>query len=222
MGSLTAIGVRNAKPGRHGGSGLYLLVKSSGSRSWLLRVQRDGKRRDIGLGSIAALNLAEAREKAAELRKHVLNGRDPIAERDRDRWPIRTFKEATKAAHKELKSGWAPKHAAAFLSSLEEHAFGPLGNRGVDTIDAAVIRDMLAPIWTRIPSMARKVRQRIGTVLNYAQSKGWRANEAPSKAVTLGLARQASGSNFSAMPYAEVPSLVADLMKALRPLVEMH
>lgn len=214
MGSLTAIGVKNAKPGRHGdGGGLYLLVKSSGSRSWLLRVQRDGKRRDIGLGSIAALNLAEAREKAAELRKHVLNGRDPIAERDRDRRPIPTFKEATKAAHKELKSGWSPKHAAAFLSSMEEHAFGPLGNRRVDTIDAAVIRDMLAPIWTRIPSMARKVRQRISTVLNYAQSKGWRANEAPSKAVTLGLARQASGSNFSAMPYAEVPSLVADLMK---------
>jgi integrase len=213
MGSLTAIGVRNAKPGRHGdGSGLYLLVKNSGSRSWLLRVQRDGKRRDIGLGSIAALNLAEAREKAAELRKHALNGRDPIAERDRDRRPIPTFKEATKAAHGDLKSGWAPKHAAAFLSSLEEHAFGPLGNLRVDTIDAAVIRDMLAPIWTRIPSMARKVRHRIGTVLNYAQSKGWRANEAPSKAVTLGLPRQASGSNFAAMPYAEVPNLVADVM----------
>ena len=212
MGTLTALRVRNAKPGRHGdGGGLYLLVKDSGSKSWLLRVQHDGKRRDIGLGSVAALSLAEAREKAAELRKHALNGRDPIAERDRDRRPIPTFREAAKAAHGDLKSGWAPKHAAAFLSSLEEHAFTPLGNRRVDTIDAALIRDMLAPIWTEIPSMARKVRQRVGTVLNYAQSKGWRANEAPLKAVTLGLARQATSSNFAAMPYSEVPKLVAEV-----------
>jgi integrase len=178
----------------------------------MLRVQRDGKRRDIGLGSIAALSLAEAREKSAELRKHALNGRDPIAERDRDRRPIPTFREATKAAHHDLKSGWAPKHAAAFLSSLEDHAFGPLGNRRVDMIDAALIRDMLAPIWTQIPSMARKIRQRVGTVLNYAQSKGWRTYEAPLKSVTLGLARQTGGSNFAAMPYAEVPNLVADVM----------
>lgn len=214
MGRLTAIGVKNAKPGRHGdGSGLYLLVKRSGSRSWMLRVQRDGKRRDIGLGSIAALSLAEAREKATELRKHALNGRDPTAERDRDRRPIPTFREATKAAHGDLKSGWAPKHAAAFMSSLEDHAFAALGNRRVDTIDAAAIRDMLAPIWTQIPSMARKIRQRVGTVLNYAQSKGWRVNEAPLKAVTLGLARQACGNNFAAMPYAEVPDLVAGMME---------
>jgi hypothetical protein len=81
------------------GNGLYLLVKESGARSWMLRVQRYGKRRDIGLGSTAALNLAGAREKAAELRKHALNGRDPIAERDRDRGPIPTFKKAARAAH---------------------------------------------------------------------------------------------------------------------------
>ncbi|MFK9667738.1 Arm DNA-binding domain-containing protein, partial [Escherichia coli] len=91
----TALAVKNAKPGRHGdGLGLYLLVKPSGARSWMLRVQRDGMRRDIGLGSIAALSLSEARERAAELRKHALNGRDPIAERDRDRRPTPTFREA--------------------------------------------------------------------------------------------------------------------------------
>jgi integrase len=214
MGRLTSVTVRNAKRGRHGdGDGLYLLVKESGARSWMLRVQRYGKRRDIGLGSIAALNLAEAREKAAEIRKHVLNGRDPIAERDRDRGPIPTFKEATKAAHQDLKSGWAPKHAAAFLSTLEDHAFPALGNRRVDTIDAATIRDMLAPIWAQIPSTARKTRQWVGTVLNYAQAKGWRFHDAPTKSVTLGLPRQTGGGNFAAMPYAEVPALLADLRR---------
>lgn len=67
MAKLNALQVKNAKPGRHGdGAGLYLLVKPSGSKSWVLRVQRDGKRRDIGLGSLAALSLSEAREKAPE------------------------------------------------------------------------------------------------------------------------------------------------------------
>jgi integrase len=153
--------------------------------------------------------LAEAREKAAELRKHALNGRDPITERDRDRGPIPTFKEAARAAHNDLKSGWAPKYAAAFLSTLEDHAFGLLGSRRVDMIDAALVRDMLAPIWTQIPSTARKLRQRVGMVLNYAYSKGWREYEAPLKSVTLGLARQASAGNFAAMPYSEVPKFVA-------------
>ncbi|MEG3149257.1 integrase arm-type DNA-binding domain-containing protein [Sphingomonas sp. ZT3P38] len=213
MGILTAISVRNAKPGRHGdGSGLYLLVRPSGARSWVLRIQRHGKRRDIGLGSIAALNLAEAREKAAELRKHALNGRDPITERDRDRGPIPTFREAARAAHNDLKSGWTPKYAAAFLSTLEDHAFGLLGSRRIDMIDAALVRDMLAPIWTRIPCTARKLRQRVGTVLNYAYSKGWREHEAPLKSVTLGLARQASAGNFAAMPYSEVPKFVATIV----------
>lgn len=61
MGQLTALKVKNAKPGRHGdGEGLYLLVKPSGARSWLLRIQQGGKRRDIGLGS-ADLSLASCK-----------------------------------------------------------------------------------------------------------------------------------------------------------------
>ena len=101
MGKLTATTVKNAKPGRHAdGEGLYLLVKPTGGRSWLLRVQFDGSRRDIGLGSVdlaprkiasgdpvddipildrRLLTLAEAREKAAILRRLAKAGRDPVA-----------------------------------------------------------------------------------------------------------------------------------------------
>ena len=63
LAKLTALSVKNAKPGRHAdGLGLYLRVKPSGARSWLLRVQVSGRRRDIGLGSITDLTLTEARE----------------------------------------------------------------------------------------------------------------------------------------------------------------
>lgn len=216
MGKLTALAVKNAKAGRHGdGAGLYLLVKPSGARSWILRVQMSGKRRDVGLGSLAALSLSEAREKSASLRKHALNGRDPIAERDRDRRPAPTFRDAVKATHEALKAGWAEKNAAGFLTSLETHAYPTIGNLRVDAIEASHIRDMLALIWTRVPETARKVKVRVSTVLNFAHSKGWRPTEAPRRSVTVGLAKQGRGGNYASMPYADVPAFVAELrMKA--------
>ncbi len=235
MGKLTALSVKNAKPGRHAdGDGLYLLAKPTGAKSWLLRVQVDGQRRDIGLGSVdtssrvgsdrnapppiaipilhkKVLTLSEAREKAGLLRTAAKSGLDPIAERDRERRKVPTFEEAAKATHDALKSGWSEKTATVFLSSLKNHAYPSLGKMRVDRIDAEHIRDAVAPIWTSKTDMARKVRFRISKVLDFAKSKGWRRSEAPRKSVTVGLAKQAQGGNYAAMPYDQVPAVVAQL-----------
>ncbi|MEH3046188.1 tyrosine-type recombinase/integrase [Sphingomonas adhaesiva] len=234
MAKLTALSVKNAKPGRHAdGEGLYLLVKPTGAKSWLLRVQVDGKRRDVGLGTVDTspralgkgetspivipilhrkiLSLGEAREKASMLRVAAKSGLDPVAERDRERFQIPNFKKAAKEAHAALKEGWSKKGAATFISSLENHVFAKLATTRIDQITAADITCVLAPIWTTKPDMARKVRQRIGTVLNFAHGKGWRATEAPGRSVTVGLPRQPKGGNYAAMPYAEVPAFVASL-----------
>ncbi len=212
MGKLTALAVKNAKPGRHGdGAGLYLLVSATGAKSWMIRIQQNGKRRDIGLGSVAALSLSEARQRAVDLRKHALNGRDPIAERDRDKRPTPTFKEAVKATHTALRPVWVEKNAAAFLTSLETYAYPTLGNLQVDTIEAGHIRDMLESIWMTKPELARKVRTRVGQVLNFSHSKAWRATEAPGRSITVGLSKQPAGKNFKAMPYAAVPAFVQSL-----------
>ncbi|MDE0878312.1 MAG: integrase arm-type DNA-binding domain-containing protein [Sphingomonas bacterium] len=238
MGKLTALGVKTAKPGRHAdGDGLYLLVKPSGARSWVLRVQSDGKRRDVGLGGVEMssrvtlkptdedplpvpllhrriLTLAEAREKSGLLRGAAKAGMDPIAERDRERTSVPTFAKAAAAAHQALKDGWADKGANTFIRSLETHAYPAMGTIRVDKITSADITTALTPIWTSKPDMARKVRQRIGTVLNFAHGKGWRPTEAPGRSVTVGLPRQPKGGNYEAMPYADVPSFVADLVAA--------
>lgn len=234
MPQLTAISARNAKHGRHAdGRGLYLLVKQSGAKSWLLRVQVDGKRRDIGLGSFTeasrkapseealridipllqrkVLTLSEAREKAEILRTAAKSGLDPVAERDRERRTIPTFREACEAAHQALKAGWTTKGGQVFLSSLENHAYSRLGSKRVDNITAGDITGALAPIWTSKPDMARKVKQRIRTVLNFAHGQGWRPDEAPSRSITVGLPRQPKGGNYKAMPYGEVPAFVAKL-----------
>jgi integrase len=236
---LTPAEVRNAKPGRHlDGGGLYLLVKPTGGKSWLLRVQVEGKRRDIGLGtadtssraeSKAApfpidipllrrkmLTLADAREKARILRAAAKAGLDPSAERDRERRAIPTFRLAARAAHEALQSGWKTKGAHTFISSLENHAYPVLGDKRVDAITAADITEALAPIWTTKPDMARKVRQRIGKVLNFAHGQGWRASESPTRSVTVGLPRQPKGSNYRAMPYADVPAFIASMAEKVQ------
>ena len=217
------------EPGRHlVGDGLYLLVKPSGARSWVLRVQYLGKRRDIGLGAVNlrpksimdkeaskrleifennCLRLDEAKEKAAALRKLAKAGRDPVAERDKVKLVIPNFAEAVTKAHEELAKGWVPKHAAAFKTSLETHIVPRIGNSRVDVIDEAMVRDALAPIWTEKPAMARKLRVRINQVLGYAKARKWRTDNLPAaKEVGRGLAKHRKPGNFAAMPYKDVPA----------------
>lgn len=111
MGKRTALGVKAATaPGRYqDGNGLMLVVKESGARSWLLRVQAGGKRRDFGWGSLSSTGLAEARHKADELRKQYRSRIDPVeaklaARAASDTIPV--FAEAALAAFDEQKLAW--------------------------------------------------------------------------------------------------------------------
>lgn len=227
---LTVLQVRNAKPGRHAdGKGLYLFVKPSGARSWVLRLQGAGKRRDFGLGSVLfdrkiplddavvplasrrELTLAEARDKAVEGRAIFKAGRDPSVEWKRRTAVVSTFKAAAMEYHGNVKAGFRNhRHSASWLTSLETHAYPVLGSMRVDAIDASAIQNALMPIWLVIPETARRVRQRIGAVLDYAHSKGWRASEAPLRAASRGLPNQPRGKqHFKAMPYADMPAFLS-------------
>lgn len=246
MGKLTTAKVRSAKPGAgsngqpvkaayQDGEGLFLICAPTGAKSWMLRVQVDGKRRDIGLGAVDSdgagrnafaegdnrlgdtplmlrkrLTLAEAREKAAALRKLAKAGSNPVTERDRERVKVPTFAKALEEAHEGLKSGWADKTAKAFKTSLEEHALPKLGAMPVNVIGSADVIAALAPIWTDKPEMARKVRSRIGQVLAFAKARGWRSDALPdARELRSGLSKQSRGGKFAAMPYADVPAFLA-------------
>lgn len=105
MAGLTPLEVKNAKAGRHAdGKGLYLLVKPSGAKSWVLRVQVGGRRRDYGLGSLDLISLAEARDRALEYRKVAKSGLDPSLERKRAQRVIPTFEEAARQYHQTVKA----------------------------------------------------------------------------------------------------------------------
>jgi integrase len=215
--ALTAIQVRNAKPGRHAdGKGLYLLVKPSGAKSWVLRIVVGGRRRDFGLGPVDLVSLQNARDKALEGRKIVRAGFDPSQEWKRVTTTVPTFEAAARRYHDNVKQGWKNgKHGAQWLSTLETHAFPEIGKLPVSEIDAAAIQRVLLPIWLRLPETARRVRQRVGAVLDYAHGQGWRASEAPMRAVGKGLPKQsAKRGHFAAMPYADLPAFMSSLRES--------
>jgi integrase len=225
--ALTVMQAKAARPGRHSdGKGLYLLVKPSGSKSWVLRVQHNGQRRDFGLGSFAAetipvavplqnrqsLTLSEAREKARIGRELAKAGMNPSVEWRQVVEAIPTFKEAAEQYHSHVSKGWRNgKHGGQWLNTLKAYAFPVIGKLSVDEIDAPAIQRTLLPIWLAKGETARRVRQRIGAVLDYAHGKGWRKTEAPMRALNqlMGGIKQPKGSNFAAMPYKEIPAFLS-------------
>ena len=214
MGKLTATAVKAARTaGRYGdGDGLFLIVGASGSRSWMVRVQKNGKRRDIGLGSASKVPLALARERSARVRSQVEAGIDPIAER-RKSAGVPTFREAAALVHAETQKGWRNgKHNKQWLSSLETHCFPAIGDVSVADLAGPAVRDVLAAIWLTKSETARRVRQRIIAIADWSVAKGYRETPLAMAAIDKSLPRQKRGAkHHTAMPYTDVPAFMGQL-----------
>lgn len=213
--ALSAATVRGAaKPGRYAdGNGLYLVVDPSGAKRWVLRVVAQGRRRDIGLGGVKVVSLADARELAAGYRRIARDGGDPLAARRRAQATVPTFEAAATAVHSEQAAGWRnAKHAAQWLSTLREYAFPVIGQRRVDQIDTPDLLKVLSPVWLTKPETARRVKQRLSTVFDWAKAAGHRSGENPVDGVAKGLPKQYDrAAHMTALPYADVPAFVARL-----------
>ena len=213
--ALTAIQVRSLqKPGRYAdGNGLYLIVERSGAKRWVLRTVVRGRRRDMGLGGLSLVSLAEAREKALSNRKLAREGRDPLAERRRARAVVPTFAEAAEQVHAEHQASWSnKKHAQQWINTLRQYANPVLGASRVDHIETPDILKALSPIWLTKPETARRVRQRIGTVLDWAKAAGFRSGDNPVAGVARGLPKQTDrDDHHSALPYERVADFVQQL-----------
>ena len=127
-----------------------------------------GRKHELGLGSIALVTLAEAREQAFANRKLGRAGGDPLAERRRARG-MPTFAGAATAVVEQKRAGWrSPKQAQDWLRSLERYAVPRIGNRPVCEVNSADVLQILTPIWHVRMQTARTVRQRIRGVLEWA------------------------------------------------------
>jgi integrase len=207
--ALSAAAVRSLGPGFHpDGQGLYLKVDPSGARRWIQRIVIQGKRRDLGLGSPPLVPLAEAREKALSNRKLARAGGDPLDEARRAQ-SVLTFEQAARKVHEMHAPTWKnAKHAAQVIGTLETYAFPRLGHLKVADVTTADVLAVLTPIWTTKQETARRVRQRIGTVMKWAVAQGWRQdNPAENIAQALPKAERAKA-HRKALPYSEVASCI--------------
>jgi integrase len=214
LGRLSASSVKAARtPGRYSdGDGLFLLIGPSGSKSWVCRVQKEGRRRDFGLGSEKKVTLGQARQLSTQVRSQIQAGIDPIAER-RKREGIPTFREAAAKVFAENHKSWRnAKHRGQWLSTLERYAFPIFGDVAVSEIDGPLVRDALVAIWLEKPETARRVRQRIASVIDWAIAKGYRTMPLPMAAINKSLPKsRAKAVHHSALPYTDVPAFIQRL-----------
>ena len=226
---LSAIEVsRISEPGLHFvGSvpGLGLQVKGA-SRSWILRVTVGNKRRDIGIGGFPGVSLAQARERARDLRFKVSQGVDPIQER-RDQLAslkaaqgkLKTFSEAMHGFLDDRSSGWKnPKHRQQWQNTLTAYALPELGNLFVRDIELAHILNVLRPIWQEKTETASRLRGRIESVLDWARVHGYRDGDNPARwkgnldAILPAPSKLKGVKHHAALPY----ETIGDFMGKLR------
>jgi integrase len=236
---LSALKVQRLKaPGLYSdGGGLYLQIKAAGARSWVFRYRMGGRKppRDMGLGSLDSVSLAEARLKAADKRSLISDGVDPIEARKRDKAAAAldaskaiTFKDcatAYLAAHRE---GWRnQKHAAQWTATLEAYAYPKIGKLAVRDVDAGAVLKVLEQkcddlpgkptLWSGKTETASRVRGRIEAILDWAKVRQYRAGENPARwrgNLEHSLPKRTKVQkvkHHEALPYGEVGAFVAQL-----------
>jgi integrase len=197
------------------GGGLYLLIAPGGSKSWVLRTVVKGKRCDIGLGSVALVTLAEARDEARRLRKIARAGGDPLVERRREQRVVPTFESAAKQVHSSHAAGFRnEKHRKQWLSSLAD-VFATFGGKRVDAITSADVLAALSPRWLERPETSRRVLQRIAVVFEWCKAQGYCVGDNPTQGLTKVLPKhRAAQAHHAALPFQQVGGFVHALRDA--------
>ncbi|MDA7425569.1 tyrosine-type recombinase/integrase [Thalassococcus lentus] len=216
---LTDRQVRNLRPGTklNDGGGLWVHCREGGSTQWVLRVTVHGRRREMGLGGIDTVSLAQAREIADKWRGLAKAGTDPIIERDKQRREAKrnlylledVARDAFEARKADLKGDGK---AGRWFSPLERHILPKLGHLPVTQIDQHAIKEALKPLWHSKADTARKALNRLGLVLKHAAAIDLNVDlQATDKAkALLGKTRHVP-QHIPAMHWQEVPEFYDSL-----------
>jgi integrase len=215
---------REKAPGRYGdGGGLWLQVSPSGTKSWLLRYQLNGRARHMGLGAFPDVPLADARERARLARLRLSEGCDPIEERIARRAEQRraaassvTFREAALAVVSSREATWNREHHRQWISTLEKYAFPSLGGLPTSAVDTPLVLKCVEPIWKSRQVTADRLRQRIEVVLNWAAARGYRSGDNPARwrgHLEYILKDDATVEHLVALPYSELPGFLQQLRR---------
>jgi integrase len=179
-----------SKPGLYGdGGGLTLQITTTGAKSWLLRYMMAGKPFGMGLGPTHTVSLAEARQKALDARKLLIEGINPLVVKRQNRIAgalasakMMTFDQCAEAYILAHKAGWKnAKHADQWTNTLNTYASPVFGHLPVAEIDTGLVVKCLSPIWESKTETASRLRGRIESVLGWATTSGYRTGENPAR-----------------------------------------
>lgn len=208
-----------------GVTGLALNVTKSGSRSWVLRYQVGGKRRDKGLGGYPDVTLAQAKEAARVARAKIAQGIDPVEDARILRSQLIasqasaiTFSQAATQYIDAHKDSWRnAKHAQQWTNTLQVYAYPKIGRMLVRDVALPQILAILEPIWRDKTETASRVRGRIESVLDWAAVRGYRADNNPARWKGLldkmlpAPGKITKTDHHRALPYKELPAFMARL-----------
>jgi integrase len=171
------------------GGGLYLQVSKFDTKSWVFRFTFKKRSREMGLGPLHTVSLADARDEALKCRKLVREGIDPIEQRkylrgeaQADALKVMLFRECAKQFISSHSAGWkSEKHASQWISSMEIYVYPVFGDLPVQTIDTGLVMKVIEPIWTTKTETAGRVRGRIENILDWARVRKYREGENPAR-----------------------------------------
>ncbi len=208
------------KIGRHAdGGGLYLSIAKDGGRKWVFLYRRNGRLREMGLGSARAVPLGIAREKAAAARLLLSDRIDPLSKRQ-DEALSPTFNECLEQFLASNEAGWRnEKHASQWRNTLKTYAEPVIGRLSVKEIDTHHVMKILDPIWATKTETASRVRGRIENVLDWASARGYRKGENPARwrghldKLLPRRSKVQKVQHHSALPYDEIAAFMLELRK---------
>ena len=222
MSKLTVKKVQSlTNPGKYGdGRNLWLVIGPTGRKRWEFRYTLRGRSREMGLGPVDFMSLDDARDRAFELRKMVRQGVDPLDAKEERKPRPTTFEQVAEQCIASQKAGWSnAKSESQWRSSLKAYAYPLLGKMDVAAITSSEVFDVLEPIWSEKPETAKRVRERMEKVLDFAAALKLRTGENPArwrggleslfpKRVKVRKVR-----HHPALPYVEMPDFMAALRK---------
>lgn len=215
-------------PGAYGdGLNLWLRVDRQGNKSWAFRFMRNGKARWAGLGSLHAISLGEARERAADCRNSLARGLDPIELKKKVMLEgiiaagnAKTFGECARGYLGAHEHTWRnPKHRAQWHSTLATYVYPTLEHMAVAQINVGHVLAVIEPIWRDKTETANRIRQRIEAILDWASARGYRSTENPARwrghldKLLPSRTKTAPVKHRPAMPYGQLPSFISELRR---------
>ena len=207
------------------GNNLYLQVTDGGAKTWIFRFMLNGKPREMGLGGVNSVTLAEARNKAADCRKLIASGIDPLTAKKVDTQKKKlddarsmSFEQCATAYIDAHRAGWKnAKHAQQWTNTLKTYAFPILGDLPVQDIDVALVLKVIEPIWQTKNETADRVRSRIENIIDFATSREYRTGDNPARwrgrlqNLLPAPSKIQKAKHHPALPYTDISDFMAEL-----------